>query len=76
MAIRVRFMTCEGKFATSHEDEYETADEAFMAVQNHAAKFRYTDVKVKDNDGDGIRYTARTPGGRPGRNIAFGDWTN
>ncbi len=76
--IEVQFMTLNGTFAHAHKRTYDDAQAAFVAVRAYAEHGGYTKVAEHDNDGDGVRYTARTPGGRGGRNVAFGtfdvDW--
>lgn len=74
MKIVVRFMTLEGKFAELRSESFADYDTAKAAVKEHAATAGYTDVKlVCDEEDDTVRFTARTPGGRSGRNIAFAD---
>lgn len=70
----VRFMTVSGDFKTSHERSYATHGEGAIAVQVYADANGFTDVKCIDDSGDD-RYTPKTPGGRGGRNIAFGGWS-
>lgn len=70
----VRFMTLSGKFAPLKEEKFATLAECLVAVEAHAVTGGYTHVKSVE-DIDSIRYTARTPGGRGGRNIAFVDYT-
>jgi hypothetical protein len=73
--MRVRFMTLAGKFAVASEATFADAKVATAAIEAHAASGGYTNVKaVDDGDYGSIRYTARTPGGRGGRNIAFVDY--
>ena len=74
MKIIVRFMSLEGKFALLREESFADFNAAKAAVEAHAAAAGYTNVKlVDDPEGDDVRFTARTPGGRSGRNIAFAD---
>ena len=71
----VRFMTLTGKYTTLREQDYPTKAEAVAAIEAHAASGSYSKVKpVEDYDGYMTRYTATTPGGRGGRNIAYIDW--
>jgi hypothetical protein len=73
MTVTVRLMTLSGKFTVLREVECADMAAALTTVQAHAATGGYTNVKPIDNI-DSIRYTARTPGGRGGRNIAYLDW--
>jgi hypothetical protein len=75
VSIVVRFMSLSGKFETVKEETFLSADAALEAVKAHALSEGYSNVKmVDDGDFDGVRFTARTPGGRGGRNVAFGDY--
>lgn len=73
--IAVRFMSLVGKFATVREERFSTTQEALAAVRAYCEPAGYTSVKIADdNDCGELRFTARTPGGRGGRNVAFGDF--
>jgi hypothetical protein len=72
--IAVRFYSLTGKFAPVREEQFATVADARVAVEAHAASGGYTNVKPVE-DADSIRWTARTPGGRGGRNIAYSDYT-
>ena len=70
----VQFMTLKGKFLTSHKATFADFNSALAAVRVYAAEGGYTHTKVIDEGeegGDGFRVTARTPGGRSGRNVAY-----
>lgn len=73
MKIVVRFMTLEGTFALTRTESFADFNAARASVEAHAAGGGFTNVKLVDNGEDDIRFTARTPGGRSGRNIAFVD---
>lgn len=74
MALLVRFMTLTGAFTFAGvEKTYPDTKSALAAVTEYASAGGYTNVKIV-RDVDSIRFTARTPGGRSGRNIAFGDF--
>ena len=74
MKIVVQFMTLEGEFALMRTETFADYDAAMAAVQVHAATAGFTFVNlVHDPEDDTIRFAARTPGGRNGRNIAFAD---
>lgn len=76
MKISVRFMTLEGKFALLREETFDDLPAAKLAIEAHAKTGDYTNVKLADNDDDDtMRFTARTPGGRSGRNIAYAEQT-
>lgn len=73
----VRFMNLDkGPFRTIREEEFETSTAALAAVKAYAEAAGYSNVKIVDDgeEPDSIRFTAKTPGGRGGRNVAFGDW--
>lgn len=70
--LTIKFMALSGPFKTVREQSFETTTEAMAAVVAHAQSGGYTDVKRLE-DADSWRFTARTPGGRSGRNIAFMD---
>lgn len=74
MKIIVHFMTLEGKFTLVRTEPFANYDTAIAAVEAYAATAGFTFVeRVHDAEDDMIRFTARTPGGRNGRNIAFAD---
>jgi hypothetical protein len=72
--IKVRFYTLSGKFAFAHESMYQSKGEAVDAIIRYATEAGYTNVKeIDDEDMDfsgSSRFTAKTPNGRAGRNIA------
>ena len=68
--IHVRFMTLTGKFRTTREADFSDVGQALEAIKQHASSAGFTDVKA-ELDSDDWRYTARTPNGRHGRNIAY-----
>ena len=75
-AVNIKFMSLTGKFETIREQTFEgpnCSNDALDAVIAHAKAGGYSNVKVVSGEDDGWRYTARTPGGRGGRNVAFGD---
>lgn len=65
----LKLYTLSGKFGLASECKVATDKEALAIVEAHAASGGYTNVK-RVYDHFGFRYTARTPGGRSGRNIA------
>jgi hypothetical protein len=71
--LHLILMTLSGKFEKLIEFELETMAEVRATVEQHAASGGYTNVKPVE-DVDSIRFTARTPGGRGGRNIAYVDF--
>lgn len=75
MKIAVRFMSLEGPFKQVKTETFDDPTDALNAVKVYAQAAGYTNVKINDEgDMDGIRYVAKTPNGRGGRNVAFGDW--
>lgn len=72
--MKVRFVSLTGPLKTVREEELSNAQAALAAVVEHAKSGGLSDVKaVQEDDGWSIRYTATTPGGRRGRNVAFAD---
>jgi hypothetical protein len=70
----VKFATLSGPFAVlPAEFRYESRSAALAAVKAFAEAAGYTNVR-EVADADSFRYTARTPGGRSGRNVAFADF--
>lgn len=72
MTIHLKLMTLTGRFETQLEIELATMAEVRETVRQHIAQSGYTNLKEID-DADSIRFTARTPGGRGGRNVAYAD---
>lgn len=71
--MTLRLMTTTGAFKTVFTHEVDTVTEARALVEAHAAANNMTNVKY-EGDIDNARFTATTPGGRRGRNIAFLDF--
>jgi len=72
--VRARFMSVKGPFKTVKEETFPAERDAFLAVQEFYAALGFTNIAIKvDDEFDGARVTAKTPGGRGGRNIAFLD---
>jgi len=71
--LEVRFMSLSGKFTTVKTERFATIAEASNAIEAYAAAAGFTHVKLVDGPEDELRFTARTPGGRGGRNVAFVD---
>lgn len=71
----VRFYSLDsGKFRTIKTQEFPDHKTALAAVTEHAISAGFTNVReISDDDGWSTRYTATTPNGRPGRNIAVAD---
>lgn len=73
--ISVRFMTLSGKFDVVETQVFDSMADAIKAVTEYVEKEGFTNIRVVDeSDIDSIRFTARTPNGRGGRNVAFGDF--
>jgi hypothetical protein len=68
--VKVQFVTLEGKFAFAEKREFADMKSAEKAIVAYAAAGGYTKVKPVEDE-DSIRYTATTPQGRAGRNVAF-----
>jgi hypothetical protein len=72
--IKVRFMSLVGKFTTVKTEEFADTSEALKAVEVYAKASGFSNVRlIDDGDFDQLRFTATTPGGRGGRNVAFAD---
>jgi hypothetical protein len=73
--ISIRFCSLSGKFALLETRDFATLAEAHAAIVAYATAAGYTNVKeASDFPDDGFRWTGKTPGGRSGRNVAFGDY--
>ena len=75
MPVKARFMTVKGKFRTLKEETFPTTEDAFQAVEKFYSEMGLTNIKLVDDKdySDNLRVTAKTVGGRSGRNIAFLD---
>jgi len=72
--IAVRFMSLTGKFTQVREEKFPDMQTATVAVTEYATAGGYRNVKVVDEDmGMSFRFTAITPGGRGGRNVAYAE---
>ncbi len=73
--VTIRFMSLVGKFAPVKTEQFETLEAAKQAVTDYAEEAGFTRVRAaEDNDLDGMRFTATTPNGRAGRNVAYVDF--
>jgi hypothetical protein len=74
--LSVQFYTLAGEFRRVGEPQvFESESSALAAVRVYAEAAGYTGVRVADDPSDDcVRFVARTPGGRGGRNVAMGDW--
>lgn len=71
----VRFMVLDGPPKTLRKQEFASLSDAVMAVEEYAADNGFSKVKYSsEDDGWSVRFTATTPGGRSGRNIAYGEY--
>jgi hypothetical protein len=68
--FEVRFMTLSGSFAAVKTERFADMTVALTAVKAYVEPAGFRGVKIVD-DTDSIRFTATTPGGRGGRNVAF-----
>lgn len=67
----LRLFSLEGNFITIQKIEVQTFDEAKAIVAKHIEGSGYRNLQyVDDEDGYTTRFTATTPNGRPGRNVA------
>lgn len=71
--MTLKLMTLTGKFRVERTEEVADTQSAMALVLSHAHSGGYTNVKPVQ-DVESIRYTARTPGGRGGRNVAYLDF--
>ena len=70
----VCFMSLTGKFTRVKTETFPTLADAETAVRAYVAAAGFRGMKrIEDNEYDGYRFTATTPGGRGGRNVAFVD---
>lgn len=72
--VTVRFMALTGAFKETKREDFADLGAATKAVTEYATAAGFVNVKKVDDEEDfGVRWTAKTPGGRAGRNVAFGD---
>jgi len=74
--VEVQFMALTGPPKRVKTERFTNTKEAIKAVQAYAEPHGFSNIKLVDGDDpyDGFRITGKTPGGRNGRNIAYGDW--
>ena len=73
--VVVRFMSLAGTFTRVRTESFPSSSKALAAVEAYAAAGGYRGVRTVDDDDPGtFRYVATTPGGRGGRNVAFGEF--
>ena len=74
--VEVRFMTLSGKFDIAKKKTFSTVKDAEIAVKAYVEPHGFTCVKLvyDGEEPDNARFTAKTPNGRSGRNVAFLDW--
>lgn len=75
MVFLVRLMSLSGPFRVVREERLSSLAEVKAAVESHAIAGGYSKVKLAEDweECDGYRFTATTPGGRAGRNVAYAD---
>lgn len=67
----VRFFVLAGKFAVAKTETFPTMQDAENAVRAYAEAAGYSNVKcIDDGEELHVRWTAKTPNGRSGRNVA------
>lgn len=76
LAMLLRLQSLEGKFRTVETRRVATTQEALAAVEAHVKPHGFANVHVVEDEDpiDGWRFTAKTPGGRNGRNVAYLDY--
>jgi hypothetical protein len=73
--IIVRFMHGSGPLRESKRESFRTVADALSACREIYGSAGFANLKfIEENDTDGGRITATTPGGRGGRNVAFVDF--
>lgn len=73
--LHITFYSLAGKFAAIRQASFGTLAEAWSAVEQHIEGSGYTQLRtMMDADDYTLRYTATTPGGRRGRNVAICDF--
>jgi len=70
--IEVQFYALTGKFHPAKTELFPALSAATEAVKAYAEAGGYTGVRFVDGPEDEFRWTAKAPGGRAGRNVAFG----
>lgn len=70
----LRLYSLDGEFKTIQTIEVGTICEARELVEKHIDGSGYTNLKTVDDADFGMRYTATTPNGRSGRNVAAIDF--
>ena len=70
--IRVRFMSVKGKFRVLKTLDFDNLRQARYDIVEFYSPLGFSNFNLIDTDpGEGGRFTATTPGGRAGRNVAF-----
>ncbi len=72
-SVSVRLCSLVGAFSVAPAVTFPTMGDAVSAINNHAKSAGFTGLKSVEDE-DSLRFTAKTPGGRSGRNIAFVDF--
>lgn len=74
--IEIRFVALSGPPKVVKTEKFQSSKDAIDAVRAYAEPSGFTNIKLVDGDDpyDGFRITGKTPGGRNGRNLAYGDW--
>lgn len=72
--MQIRLVSLTGPVKTIETKEVPD-DKALAVVTQYAERAGFRNVRqILDDDGFSFRFTATTPGGRHGRNVAFGDF--
>ena len=70
-AVIVKFLSLGTGNTTVKTEEFVDAGKASAAIVAYAMTAGFTNVKSVADDDYSVRFTATTPGGRSGRNVAF-----
>lgn len=70
----LRLYSLDGNFKIVSTVEISTEMEARTIVEKHIAGSGYWNLKVVDDEDYSLRFTATTPAGRAGRNVAALDF--
>jgi hypothetical protein len=74
MVLRLYSLGNNLDFRVISNVEVSTTSEAKTVVEKHIENSGYTNLKTVDDEDYSLRFTATTPNGRPGRNVAALDF--
>jgi hypothetical protein len=75
MKLIVRFITLSGPIRTVGKKSFASTMDAIQAVRDYVEPLGFKNVRmIEEEDAYSVRFTAKTPNGRNGSNVAFGDF--